>query len=116
MSDAGVTILLGTDAPQVFSVPGFSLFHEMRDMVEAGMTPLQVLHSGTVAVARHLGVAGEAGTIAIGKRADLILLDANPLEDIANMEKRSGVIVNGRWLSRADIDRTLDEIAARWGG
>jgi imidazolonepropionase-like amidohydrolase len=116
MSDAGVTILLGTDAPQVFSVPGFSLFHEMRDMVEAGMTPLQVLHSGTVAVARHLGVAGEAGTIAIGKRADLILLDANPLEDIANMEKRSGVIVNGRWLSRAVIDRTLDEIAARWGG
>jgi imidazolonepropionase-like amidohydrolase len=68
MSDAGVTILLGTDAPQVFSVPGFSLYHEMRDMVEAGMTPRQVLQSGTTAVARHLNVQNDMGTIATGKR------------------------------------------------
>lgn len=116
MSDAGVVILLGTDAPQVFSVPGFSLMHEMRDMVEAGMTPLQVLQSGTTAVAKHFGVESEMGTIATGKRADLILLDANPLENIGNMERRAGVMVNGRWLPKADIDRKLNEIAARWAG
>ena len=116
MSDAGVVILLGTDAPQVFSVPGFSLLHEMRDMVEAGMSPLQVLQSGTMAVARFFGVDDEMGTIAIGKRADLILLDANPLENIENMDRRAGVMVNGRWLPKAEIDRKLDEIAARWAG
>ncbi len=115
LNDAGVTILLGTDAPQVFSVPGFSLFHEMPDMIEAGMTPFQVLQSGTTAVARHLGVAEEAGTIATGKRADLILLDANPLDNIANMEQRAGVMVNGRWLPRAEIERRLEEIAGRQG-
>jgi len=114
LSDAGVPILMGTDAPQIFSVPGFSLFHEVRSMVAAGMTPAQVLHSGTVAVARFFGVERDAGTIAAGKRADLILLDANPLQDISNLERRAGVMVNGRWLPRAEIDRRLAELATRY--
>jgi imidazolonepropionase-like amidohydrolase len=113
LSDAGVRILMGTDAPQIFSVPGFSLFRELPVMVAAGLTPFQVLQSGTVNVARHFGVENDAGTVAVGKRADLILLDANPLENIANVERRAGVMVNGRWLSRAEIDRRLDEMAAR---
>jgi imidazolonepropionase-like amidohydrolase len=114
LAEAGVPILLGTDAPQIFSVPGFSLFHEMPVMVEAGMTPAEVLRSGTLAVARFLGIEAEAGTVAVGKRADLILLDANPLADIRNMERRRGVMVQGRWLPRAEIDRRLEEIARRY--
>ncbi len=116
LSDAGVTILMGTDAPQIFSVPGFSLFHEVRVMRGAGMTPHQILVSGTSAVARYFGVDGEAGTIGVGKRADLILLDESPLQDITNIEKRAGVMVNGRWLSRTEIDRRLGEIATRYAG
>ncbi len=116
MSDAGVVILMGTDAPQIFSVPGFSLFHELPVMRTAGMSPRQILHSGTLAVAQHLGVTADAGTIAVGKRADLILLDADPLRDITNVERRAGVMVNGRWLSRTEIDTRLAEIAARYAG
>jgi imidazolonepropionase-like amidohydrolase len=74
-----------------------------------------VLQSGTTAVARFFDVEDEMGTIATGKRADLILLDANPLENIGNMDRRAGVMVNGRWLPKAEIDRKLEEIAARWG-
>ena len=115
LSDAGVQILMGTDAPQVFSVPGFSLRREVVAMQKAGMTPWQILHSGTVAVAEHFGTQAETGTIAAGKRADLILLDANPLDDITAIGRVAGVMVNGRWLAQADIERTLGEIASRNG-
>jgi len=113
LSDAGVRILMGTDAPQLFSVPGFSLDRELVSMAGAGMTPYQILRSGTVAVAEHLGLAAESGTIAVGKRADLVLLDANPLADIANVQKRAGVMVNGRWLGAAEIGERLGAIAGR---
>jgi imidazolonepropionase-like amidohydrolase len=115
LSDAGVQILMGTDAPQVFSVPGFSLRREVVAMSEAGMTPWQILHSGTVAVAQHLGTQAETGTIAAGKRADLILLEANPLDDITAIGRVAGVVVNGRWLAQSDIEARLSEIAARNG-
>jgi cytosine/adenosine deaminase-related metal-dependent hydrolase len=115
LSDAGVTILMGTDAPQVFSVPGFSLRREAVAMQEAGMTPWQILQSGTVAVASHFGTEAEAGTIAAGKRADMILLEANPLDDIDNIGRIAGVVVNGNWLPQSEIDRRLEEIASRNG-
>jgi imidazolonepropionase-like amidohydrolase len=114
LADAGVAVLMGTDAPQIFSVPGFSLFREIRKMSEIGLTNWQILESGTVAVARHLGIGGMAGTVEPGRYADLILLDANPLEDIMNVERRAGVMVYGRWLSRAEIDRRLEQLAARY--
>lgn len=116
MNDEGVLILMGTDAPQVFSVPGFSLYRELPVMVEAGMTPYEVLRSGTVNVAQFLGIADEAGTVAAGMRADLVLLVANPLDDIRNIERNAGVMIDGRWLSADMIRERLDAIAAKHAG
>jgi imidazolonepropionase-like amidohydrolase len=116
LNAAGVPILLGTDAPQLFSVPGFSIHREMQSMVEAGMTPIQVLLSGTRNVAVHLGTLAETGTVEVGKRADLLLLDANPLDAVANAQRRAGVMFNGRWLPEAEIQRTLDALAKSYAG
>ena len=113
MSDEGVLILMGTDAPQVFSVPGFSLHRELPLMVESGMTPYEVLRTGTVNVATYLGTEDTAGTIAVGKNADLLLLDANPLEDIGAVASNAGVMFDGRWLSSDTIAARLEEIAAK---
>ncbi len=112
LSDAGVPILLGTDAPQLFSVPGFSIHREMASMVAAGMTPWQVLQSGTRNIAVHLGKLAESGTVEPGKRADLILLDANPLENVSNVQRRAGVMVRGRWLPEAELQQRLEALAA----
>lgn len=115
MQEQGVGILMGTDAPQQFSVPGFSLHREMALMVESGMTPHEVLTTGTLNVGRYFANADRFGTIAPGQRADLILLDADPLADIANVSKQAGVMVRGRWLPRAEIERRLEEMAGRRG-
>ncbi len=111
LHDAGVPVLLGTDSPQVFSVPGFSIHREMQVMVESGLTPFQVLHAGTNAVADFLG-AEDFGQVAEGQRADLVLLNANPLDDIGHFADSAGVMVNGQWLSRSEIDARLAEIEA----
>ena len=111
LHDAGVPVLLGTDSPQVFSVPGFSIHREMQVMVESGLTPYQVLHAGTAAVADFLG-AEDFGQVAEGHRADLVLLNANPLDDIGHFADSAGVMVNGVWLSRSDIDERLAAIEA----
>ncbi len=113
MADGGVGIVLGTDSPQLFSVPGFSIHREMRIMAEAGLTPYQILAAGSRNVARYAGTPDDFGTVAVGRRADLVLLDANPLADVAHVARRAGVMVGGRWLPRADIERRLEEIAAR---
>jgi cytosine/adenosine deaminase-related metal-dependent hydrolase len=115
LSDGGVTILMGTDAPQVFSVPGFSLHREVVAMRDAGMDSWQILHSGTKAVAEHFGTLAETGTVAAGKRADLVLLGADPVADIANIRRIDGVMVSGRWLPAADIATELEAIARRNG-
>ncbi|HUF27060.1 MAG TPA: amidohydrolase family protein [Gemmatimonadaceae bacterium] len=112
MSDSGVPILFGTDAPQVFSVPGFSIHREMRTMAAAGMTPWQILVSGTRAVAEHFGTPTEFGTVEAGRRADLILVDANPLADVGNVARRSGVMVRGLWLPESEIQSRLERLAA----
>ncbi len=112
LSDAGARILLGSDAPQQFNVPGFSIHLEMQRMVDAGMTPYQVLRSGTIDVGRHYGPRGDFGSIAIGHRADFILLSANPLDNVANVQRREGVMLRGRWLPEAEIQKRLDQIAA----
>jgi imidazolonepropionase-like amidohydrolase len=111
LSDAGVTILLGTDSPQRMSVPGFSIHYEMKSMAAAGMTPYQILRSGTWNVAQHLGLLAESGSVAVGKRADLVLVTANPLADVDNVAKRAGVMVDGRWLPEPDIQSRLQAIA-----
>jgi imidazolonepropionase-like amidohydrolase len=113
---AGAGLLLGSDSPQVFSVPGFSLAREMRAMVEAGVPTYAVLEAGTKNPAAFFGKSAEFGTVEVGKRADLILLNGNPLEDIRNVHRQAGVMVRGRWLPKAEIDRRLAEIAAHSAG
>ncbi|CAN5212706.1 amidohydrolase family protein [soil metagenome] len=110
LHEAGAGLLLGSDAPQVFNVPGFSLHRELRLLVEAGLTPYEALRTGTVEPARFLGAADAFGTIAEGHEADLVLLEANPLEDIDNASRIAGVMLRGRWLSREATDDRLREL------
>jgi imidazolonepropionase-like amidohydrolase len=112
LHDGGVRILMGTDAPQQFSVPGFSLHREIKRMTQAGMSPYEVLVTGTRNVGEYFSNEDDFGTLAPGERADLVLLRGNPLEDIANVDTIEGVMVDGRWLPRGEIDRRLEAIAA----
>jgi imidazolonepropionase-like amidohydrolase len=100
-------LLLGSDAIQTMSVPGYSIHGELQAMARAGLTPFQIYATGSTNVAKYFGVATRVGTVANGMRADLVLVDANPLADVANFPKQSGVMVRGRWLPRADLDRRL---------
>jgi imidazolonepropionase-like amidohydrolase len=102
----GVGLLLGSDAPQVFNVPGYSLHNELKFLVDAGLTPFQALQTGTVNVANYLNMTN-AGTIKAGAIADLVLIDGNPLKDIANTRKVEGVMVRGKWLSKNEIENGL---------
>ncbi|GLC26833.1 amidohydrolase family protein [Roseisolibacter agri] len=113
LSDGGVRVLMGTDAPQQFSVPGFSLHRELLRMREAGMTPQQILASGTTRVGEYFAKSDRFGAVAPGHRADLLLLDASPLADVANLTRRAGVMVRGRWLPEREIQARLAAIAAR---
>ncbi|MDX2301801.1 MAG: amidohydrolase family protein [Microscillaceae bacterium] len=111
--DAQVGLLLGSDAPQVFNVPGFSIQGELKAMQAAGIPNYEILKMGTVNPAAFFGESGKYGMIKPGNSADLILVDGNPLEDIGNMSQISGVMVRGQWLSRAMIDEELEKIAKR---
>ncbi|HLV02135.1 MAG TPA: amidohydrolase family protein, partial [Acidobacteriota bacterium] len=115
LAEGGVTILFGTDAPQQFSVPGFSIFREAEHMAECGLSPAQILVSGTINVGEYFQDKDTFGQVAEGHRADLILLTANPLEDISNLSEQAGVMVRGRWLSREEIDQRLSDLAAKHG-
>jgi imidazolonepropionase-like amidohydrolase len=108
MHHAGIPFLAGTDTPPgVYIFPGFSLHEELQRFVAAGFTPMEALQTATLNPAKFLGLDKELGTIEKGKLADLVLLDANPLDDISNTQKISAVIVNGRFLSRVDLDKML---------
>jgi imidazolonepropionase-like amidohydrolase len=115
LSDGGVTVLLGTDSPQIFSVPGFSIHREMAAMAAAGMSPFEILASGTRNVGAYFQREDSLGTVAVGKRADLLLLNSNPLEDVTRVADRAGVMVRGRWLPEAEIQAELRSIAQRFG-
>jgi len=113
MHRAGIPFLAGTDTPAgVYIFPGFSLHQELQRLVAAGFTPLAALQTATLNPAKFLGKEMELGTIAKGKLADLVLLDRNPLDNIANTEKIAAVIVNGRYLSRAELDKMLAGVVA----
>ncbi|HUQ80833.1 MAG TPA: amidohydrolase family protein [Gemmatimonadaceae bacterium] len=107
MQRAGVHILTGTDAPLRNSPPGFGLHEEMVLLARGGMSPLEVLRAATLEPARYLGMLDSAGTVAAGKLADLVLLDANPLADIGNVRRVSAVIANGRVFAGKDRERLL---------
>jgi imidazolonepropionase-like amidohydrolase len=101
LKDGGVKLLAGTDMPQAFVYPGFSLHEELELLVRSGLTPLEALRAATYNPAEFLGTLDSLGTVAQGKVADLVLLDANPLADIRNTRRISAVIANGRVFDRA---------------
>ena len=112
LNAAGVPILAGTDAPIGFLTPGASLHEELAMLVEAGLAPLDAIRAATVAPAVFLGLEDEQGTIALGMKADLVLLNANPLSDIRNSLAINGVVKDGQFLDRTMLDR-LETLASR---
>jgi len=104
----GVRLLIGTDAMNTGVVPGFSVHDELADLVAAGLTPSEALRAATTNAAEFLGVSGQRGVVGIGQAANLVLLDANPQEDIPNSRRIAGVMLRGRWIPRAEIVEMLE--------
>jgi imidazolonepropionase-like amidohydrolase len=111
---AGCPIAVGTDSPSLYSVPGFSMQRQMYSMAAAGFSPQQILGEATREVARYFGAEQEFGSVAPGQRADLLLLNGNPLSDLKNVGRRAGVMVSGRWLPEAEIQARLERIATAY--
>jgi len=113
MHREGVPLILGTDAMEVGTVPGFSVKQELANLVEAGLTPFQALQTATRNASDwfvHPEGGGVFGTITLGERADLVLLDADPLADIGNVSKIRGVMLQGRWLPKAELQQMLEAL------
>jgi len=113
MHKAGVPFMTGTDVPGAYTYPGFSLHDELALFVQNGFTPLEALQAATINPAKFLGLEKSLGTVEKGKVADLVLLDANPLENIANTKRISGVVVGGRYLSKEKLEEMLRNAEAR---
>jgi tetratricopeptide (TPR) repeat protein len=116
MKRAGVEILAGTDTQNPYCFPGFSLHDELELLVKAGLTPTEALQAATINAARFVNRQKDLGTIEKGKLADMVLLDANPLEDIANTKKIWGVVFGGKFYSRASLDEMLRKVELLAGG
>lgn len=114
LSEGGVRLVLGTDANTAGNVPGFAVHDELRALVESGLTPYQALRTATVHAAELVGAADRFGTLAVGRRADLLLLEANPLDDVAHATRRVGVVASGRWFPEAKLQAGLADLAARY--
>jgi tetratricopeptide (TPR) repeat protein len=102
--------MAGTDATEIGPVAGFGIHHELEEFVNDGLTPYLALRTATNNVAQYLRQSAAFGTIETGKRADMVLLTANPLADIANTRGIAGVMVRGRWLDKTQLDHMLNEI------
>ncbi len=111
LHDAGAPILAGTDAPMPLVYPGFSLHDELALLVESGLSPADALRAATLGPAEFLGLDGDRGAVAVGKYADLLLLDADPLLDIRHTRRIHAVVLDGRLLRRADLDALLEGAA-----
>jgi imidazolonepropionase-like amidohydrolase len=105
---SGVRILAGTDSPMPQVYPGFSLHKELELLVEAGLSPADALRAATIWPAEFLGLSDGNGSITTGKRADLLLLDGNPLDDIRQTQRIRAVILAGRLFHRPELDRLLE--------
>lgn len=113
MDDAGVEILFGTDSPQVFSVPGFSIHHEIDAMQEAGMSNRAILKSATTAAGDYFADKDKFGSIKVGYRADFILVEDNPITHMDTLKSPVGVMTKGQWYTKSEIDNELKAIAKR---
>jgi imidazolonepropionase-like amidohydrolase len=112
MHRAGVKFLAGSDPPAPYCLPGFSIHDELSLFVDAGLSPADALRTATINPAKFLGTLGDTGTVEVGKTADLVLLDANPLEDISNTRKISGVVLRGDYLPRRILEQMLAKVAS----
>lgn len=110
---AGALLLIGTDTPNPFVVPGFSVAEELENFVKAGFTPGEALGAATRDAASFLGELEEWGTIELDKRADLLLLQANPLDDVRHVRDLDGVMVRGRWMPEAELRDMLSGLSLR---
>jgi imidazolonepropionase-like amidohydrolase len=108
---AGVDILAGTDVSNPFCYPGFSLHDELAYLVQAGLTPMQALQAATLNAAHFMGRGKDVGTVEKGRIADLVLLEANPLDDIHNTTKINAVVFGGRLFTRHELDSMLSDAA-----
>ena len=112
MRHAGVELLAGSDVGVPYIIPGFSLHDELALLVQAGLTPMEALQSATIKPAKFLGLSDSLGTVEKGKLADLVLLEANPLEDIHNTQKINAVVVNGKFISKSELEAMLANVEA----
>lgn len=108
MNKAGVPVMAGTDAPMPNVYPGYSLHEELELLVESGLSPREALRAATLTPAEFLGIAADSGSVAAGRRADLVLLDADPTQDIRNTRRIDAVLIDGRLLRRAQLDALLE--------
>ncbi len=111
LDESGAQLLSGTDANSPVLVPGFSLHDELETMVDIGVSPYDTLKSSTYNPALYLGELDDFDTIEKGKRADMVLLDANPLKNISNTRKIAGVMAQRDYYTRADLDQMLEAVA-----
>ncbi len=114
LHEGGARFILGTDTDNPYLVPGFSLLDELDYLIEAGFSPYEAIEAGTRNAAAALGKLEEFGTISPGKRADLILLEENPLDDVSNVRVRAGVMVDGRWFTEEELQALLAGLAASY--
>jgi hypothetical protein len=112
---SGVPMMAGTDATNPIQVPGISLHDELEELVKAGLTPYEALATATGNPQIFLGRIKDAGTVTVGKTADVFLVDGDPTVDIANTRKISGVMVRGRFFAKRDLERMKDEVVERFG-
>lgn len=111
LHQAGVPIMAGTDSPMPGVYPGYSLHEELQWLVASGLAPIEALRTATLEPARFLHIEGASGSVAVGKRADLVLLDADPTKDIGNTQRIRAVVLAGRLLERAELDALLNPAA-----
>lgn len=112
MQRAGVEVIAGTDVLNPYCFPGFSLHDELALLVEGGLTPMEALQAATLNAARYVGRERELGTVEINKLADLVLLEANPLDRITNTQKIAAVIVGGKLIDKSELQKMLQKIEA----
>ncbi|TDI40436.1 MAG: hypothetical protein E2P02_16950 [Acidobacteria bacterium] len=114
--DAGVPLLIGTDTPNPFVIPGFAIHDELAAFVDAGIPVDEVLRIATADAAKFLREEGQWGVVAADARADLVLLDGDPRDDLSVLRRPAGVMVNGHWYDSAILSDALDKLRERIAG